>query len=719
MSPEKALAPHLNEARAFVTKMACGGNIHLCAISEGSGLTAKTFNPDDGAGLKSWIVEHNCAGANIYFTVNRLRDNVTDRKAKRDDIDAALSLHVDIDELGPQTVASIDQIQPVPSAVLMSGGGYQLFWKLDPEIHDLSLVEDLNKHAAKTLGGDHCHNIDRIMRVPGTINWPNKKKRLAGRVPVLATLLKDRSDFDLNYKLDDFSQWLKNVPTHVATTSLNFGRVNVASIEDLNIPAGHIVNELIVDSISDRASKKTRSRYKSRSEIVFAVIFYLVRLHISPEKIAGLLTNEKYAISERVLEQADPVAYCEREIARASAKLEDKWPDVTRYGKPIKSLPNALMACGRLEMTFEFDAFHNRKRIGGHQLQEYQGDISDDAAAYLRKLIIDTFGFDPGKQNLQDAITILCVENRFHPIRDYLDGLEWDGHARIETFFVDYFGADDTPLNRAAAKIMLTAAVRRIKDPGCKYDLLIVLEGEQGTGKSTALIVLAGEENFSDQSLFTLRDKEQVEAFEGVWIFEVAELDGMSAAEVSRIKALITRRFDQTRPAYARFKEVWPRQSIMVGTTNDSQYLKDTTGNRRFLPVKTTKIDLAGLRKDRDQIWAEAVVLEAAGFPIYLTAELEELAKAATQTRMLSDPWLDILERVSGIVSDGVERVATVHLFGEDYLNMPPAQLKSYHYKRAAGIMKNLGWEGPTQIWIEGKKSRGYSRPTDKPDPIY
>jgi len=580
------------------------------------------------------------------------------------------------------------------------------------------MVENINKSLAQHLGGDHCHNIDRIMRLPGTINWPNAKKKEAGRVPVLATIIDEYTYYSRSYALRVFDKLLSH---SVATNrqKISLGHVTPTSLDETGIPPDHPVTELITHGRSETASKKILKRYKSRSEIVYAVIFQLARAKIPSELIAGILMNPDYEISAKVLEQNDPLRYCEREIKSVLDKLADEWPDMTRSGKPIKSLPNALMTCMKLGIKFEFDAFHNRKRIADHQLQEYQGDISDDAAAFLRKLIIDQFGFDPGKQHLLDAITILCVENRFHPILDYLNSVTWDWTKRLDTFFIDYFGAEDTALNRAAGKIMLTAAVRRVKEPGCKYDLMVVLEGKQGTGKSTALLILAGEENFSDQSLFALRDKEQMEAFEGVWIFEVAELDGMSGAEVSRIKALITRRADQARPAYARFKETWQRQSILVGTTNDDQYLKDQTGNRRFIPVATNEIDLKALKRDRDQIWAEAAKLEAEGFPIYLSKELEIEAGKATDARMLPEPWLDALQNISGHVSDGIEKVATQTLFNADNININTGQLKGFHYKKASKIMRSLGWEGPKQMWIDGKKVRGYSRPTDKPDTQY
>lgn len=130
--------------------------------------------------------------------------------------------------------------------------------------------------------------------------------------------------------------------------------------------------------------------------------------------------------------------------------------------------------------------------------------------------MLDEYGFDPGREHVRDALHMMALENSFHPIRDYLSGLEWDRTPRLDTLLIDYFGAEDTPLNRAVGQIVMIAAVRRIRQPGCKFDEILVLEGKQGTGKSTALAILAGPENHSDQEILTLDAKGQMEALVGM-----------------------------------------------------------------------------------------------------------------------------------------------------------------------------------------------------------
>ncbi len=192
-------------------------------------------------------------------------------------------------------------------------------------------------------------------------------------------------------------------------------------------------------------------------------------------------------------------------------------------------------------------------------------------------------------------------------VTDYLDGLTWDGVSRLDRWLVDYAGAQDTPEVRAASCGLLVAAVRRARQPGCRIDKTVVLEAPQGCGKSAALRVLAGDEWFGDH--LPLDDaRALIEATAGKWIVEVSELDPVDA---SRLKALLSSGHDEARPLYQRNRVRVPRSFTIVGTSGSTDYLRDTTGNRRFWPVRTDRFDLDRLRRDRDQLWAEAASREA------------------------------------------------------------------------------------------------------------
>ena len=235
-------------------------------------------------------------------------------------------------------------------------------------------------------------------------------------------------------------------------------------------------------------------------------------------------------------------------------------------------------------------------------------------------------------------------------MRDYLDSLPWDGIKRIDRWLTIYAQAEDNEYTRAVGALMLVAAVRRVRQPGCKFDEMVVLEDpEQGTDKSTALAVLAvKEEWFSDDLPLNLEGKRVIEALRGRWIVEAAELSGMRRTDIEHVKALLSRQRDRGRLAYDRIVSEIPRQNIVVGTTNSSEYLRDTSGNRRFWPVKSKRFDIAALKRDRDQLWAEAAAREATRASIRLPPELWKLAAEEQAQRLTDDPYLDTLQHALG-----------------------------------------------------------------------
>ena len=370
-------------------------------------------------------------------------------------------------------------------------------------------------------------------------------------------------------------------------------------------------------------------------------------------------------------------------------------------------------------MTCRYDVFHDRKLVGGHVLEEWAGEFSDAVSAILRQMIVDRYDFDPGKDNVNDAAIALCVENSFDPVLEYLNGLAWDGDARLSTWLAAYLGADSSPLNGEVGRLALVAAVRRVRQPGCKFDHIVTLEGPEGTMKSTAVQVLAGSENFSDQTILTATDKEQQELVRGIWIFEIADLAGMRRTDVEKIKAFVSRTHDRTRPAYGRHRVDAPRRCIFIGTTNEDGYLKSQTGNRRFWPVRTGMIDIDALRRDRDQLWAEAATLEANGLPLVLPDDLWAEARAAQEERRERDPWEDVLANASGTVfaSDhgDEERIRTSYLL-KDKLGITDKEVTTAHALRVKRAMTALGWRGPKMLRFGGrdtKAERGYCRPAN------
>ena len=352
----------------------------------------------------------------------------------------------------------------------------------------------------------------------------------------------------------------------------------------------------------------------------------------------------------------------------------------------------------------------------------------------LRVLIHKSFGFEPKKVDMVDALKQRCLQTQFNPILDYLDGLRWDGTPRLETWLIDRAGAPDTPFVREVSKLCLVAAVRRARQPGCKFDEIIVLEGAEGKNKSSLIQLMAGEENFSDQSILNADERRQQEHLKGKWLYEIADLTGIRKADIETVKAFASRQVDRCRRAWDMFEFDQKRQCVLFATTNDHDYLQSQTGNRRWWPIAVTKTcDLKRLASERDQLWAEASHIEKSGASIRLPEELWPAAAEEQEKRRTQHPWEDILCNVRGrpqLVSPssparcaiGVDSQHEERIFSADimqqYLRLDPAQQTSVAGKQVKQIMLRLGWEyHSTKVRIGDAVGKGYSRIVDGPLP--
>jgi predicted P-loop ATPase len=302
------------------------------------------------------------------------------------------------------------------------------------------------------------------------------------------------------------------------------------------------------------------------------------------------------------------------------------------------------------------------------------------------------------------AVEAVAREASFHPVREHLELLEHDGTSRLDSWLTTYLGAAPTPYHREVGRVIMIAAVARIYEPGCKVDTVPIFEGPQGARKSTAVKTLF-DPWFSDE-LADLESKDAAMQARGVWGLEVSELDAMSKAEVSRIKAFISRTTDRFRPPYGSRIVESPRSCVFWGTTNKDDYLKDETGGRRFLPIKIGRIRVEALERDRDQLWAEAVIAYRMGSPWWLTSmDVQTDARRQQRDRYVGDAWDEIISKFvetrSSVAVDEVLREAVGKEAGRwDQRDM----------NRVAQCLKSFGWER-YQVRMDSKQVWRYRRP--------
>ena len=301
----------------------------------------------------------------------------------------------------------------------------------------------------------------------------------------------------------------------------------------------------------------------------------------------------------------------------------------------------------------------------------------------------------------QPSVVAQCVEtvargNEYHPVVKYLNGLNWDGEPRLDSWLEDYFGCIPTEVQSskylaAVGRCVLISAVARAYKPGCKVDTCLILEGGQGRFKSTAVRTLAGDWYTDDLRDITSKDASlQVQT----WIVELSELDSLTRAEASHIKAFISRQVDKFRPPYGRRIEEFPRPGIFIGTVNPSEYLKDDTGARRFWPVETGHIHVEWLQQDRDQLWAEAQTRYMMGEPWWFDASTrEELAGPMEESRRVQDPWEPrVMQYASGFIANGAQYVSLQDILVVA-LDLKLANIDQKAQNRAAGILRSHGWK--------------------------
>jgi predicted P-loop ATPase len=381
-------------------------------------------------------------------------------------------------------------------------------------------------------------------------------------------------------------------------------------------------------------------------------------------------------------------------LAELQAATPDWMLDCIRgdNGKLLPILANALIALrAMMSNTFALDEMMCTAMLmepleaPGESLPRPVTDV--DVGIVQDRL--QHFGFPRmSKDTVHQAVDIRAHECRYHPVRDYLNGLQWDGKPRLANFLPDYFGADSTAYTRAIGSMFLVSMVTRIFDPGCKADHMLVLEGPQGTLKSTACAVLGGKwfsDNLPDVSM---AGKDVSQHLRGKWLIEVSEMHAMSRTEATQLKAFITRTSERYRPSYGRKEVIEPRQCVFFGTTNRETYLRDETGGRRFWPVKAGAIDINALVRDRDQLFAEAVVQYRNGARWWPDKDFErEHIMPQQAERYEGDAWEDPIRDYLSTKSK-----VTIGQVAREALFMETQRIGTADQRRIAAALDQIGW---------------------------
>lgn len=322
------------------------------------------------------------------------------------------------------------------------------------------------------------------------------------------------------------------------------------------------------------------------------------------------------------------------------------------------------------------------------------GEWSDYDDASLVLWLSVEFGVEPKDQVMLKAVQIVAERNRYHEVRQYLQGLKWDQSPRLSYWLQAWAGAGAKPGTdheryvQAVGRKWMIAAVARIMRPGCKADNVLILEGPQGSLKSTAARTLAGSW-FTDAPL-KLGDREASMIIRGRWIVELSELDSLNKAESSTAKAFFSQNEDRYRSPWGKRPADVARQCVFIGSVNHAQYLRDDTGARRYWPVRCGEIDIPGLREARDQLWAEAMAAYLAGEPWWLLPEDRALFGEQQDQRYIGDAWQDQI--LIWLAENYRSEVSTSELLGHA-LKLDMAKWTRADQMRVAAIMARMGWE--------------------------
>lgn len=403
---------------------------------------------------------------------------------------------------------------------------------------------------------------------------------------------------------------------------------------------------------------------------------------------------------------------------RSTLRTMDVLPlfQTNRFGIPTPCLSNTKLA---LEnpltaggVRFGFDLFKDEIMIadaGGHWRT-----ITDVDLIRLRLRFETMQGGIPGigREVMRDAVAEVADAHRFDSAQLWLSRLKWDEISRVEGFLSTHFGAPDSPYVRAVASYMWTALAGRVLVPGIQADMVPIFVGPQGAGKSTGLQGLVPSADFFAEISLTQKDDDLARMLRGRLVVELGELKGLNSREIEHTKAFFTRRNESWVPKYREFATSYPRRCVIFGTTNADQFLEDSTGNRRFLPVRVGEVDRQAIARDRLQLWAEARELfeidQTLGGHGILWQDAEKLARKVHDEFTVEDPWTDDVARWLDDCEDRSTPFSAVDAI-KGSLVVSAGTLNQAHKKRIAAILRRLGYTDG-RYYIGGRQVRAWAK---------